>query len=76
MGSSEMIEESGVRKLELDKEAGKLWYYSPKDINTKRNVSNLGAGSQSMLLMIMSAMSVDQSTILSITSENTRFCRR
>jgi len=56
MGSGEMIEEIGVRKLEFDKEAGKLWYYNPKDENTKRSVSTLGAGSQSMLLMLMSAM--------------------
>lgn len=57
MGSGDMISEIGVEKVEFDKEAGKLWYYKPNDERkTKRAISSLGAGSQSMLLMIMSAV--------------------
>jgi hypothetical protein len=51
--SPDIVEEMGLKSIEFDKETGELNYYDLNDV--KRNIKTLGAGSQSMLMMIVSA---------------------
>lgn len=50
----ELIEELGLQSIEFDKTNGTMNYYDLK--NEKHSLTSLGSGSQSMLIMIMSAV--------------------
>jgi len=51
--SNDLIKDFGITSLEYDKEAAELSYIDDKGI--KRNITTLGQGAQSILIMIMTA---------------------
>lgn len=55
--SKELVDEIGIKDIEFDDSDGSLNYYDEN--NNKRNIRSLGAGSQSILMMILSSIPVN-----------------